>query len=104
MPRSSSVVPCCPHTSSKAVTRFFSTWRLPSRAVLATFVVAYLAAFILCERGYASAEVPSPFWLPDSVILAALLLAPRNQWGVFLTAIWLVRLVVGSVPGTPLWF
>jgi signal transduction histidine kinase len=86
------------------VTASVSAWRLPRPPVVALFVAAYLGSFIVCERGYASAEVPSPFWLPDSVILAALLLAPRNQWWFFLAAISPVRLVVGSVPGTPLWF
>jgi two-component system sensor histidine kinase UhpB len=48
--------------------------------------------------------VPSPFWLPDSVLLCALLLTPARDWWIFVVAIWPVRLLIGAAPGTPLWF
>ena len=77
---------------------------LPRPAVLAGFVAGYAVAVLLAEHTYGSVSVPSPFWLPDSVLLCALLLAPRSQWWVFAFAIWPVRIFVGAVPGTPVWF
>ena len=61
-------------------------------------------SFTLSERAYGSLAVPSPFWLPDSVLLCALLIAPRREWWFFLLAIWPIRLLAGAVPGTPVWF
>jgi len=71
---------------------------------LAVFAAIYGLASVLSEHAYGSLAVPSPFWLPDSVLLCALLLVPRTQWWVFVAAIWPLRLLVGAVPGTPLWF
>ena len=78
--------------------------RLPQAATFLSFVVGYFCAFILAERAYGTLAVPSPFWLPDSVLLTALLLTPRSQWWVFATVIWPIRLFWGAVPGTPMWF
>lgn len=77
---------------------------LPRPGVLVAFVAGYAAAVILAEHTYGTLGVPSPFWLPDSALLCALLLAPRSQWWVFALLVWPVRLIAGAVPGTPLWF
>jgi signal transduction histidine kinase len=68
------------------------------------FLAGYAIAVSLGERVYGSLAVPSPFWLPDSVLLCALLLTPTEEWWLFVAAILPVRLLVGAVPGTPLWF
>jgi signal transduction histidine kinase len=73
-------------------------------ASLAIFVIGYAVAFTLSERGYGSLAVPSPFWLPDSVLLCALLLTPPESWWMFVAAIVPARLLIGGIPGTPLWF
>src|SRR5262245_60094326 len=78
--------------------------RFPRRSVMVVFLVCYLVAFNVSEPAYGSRPVPSPLWLPDSVLLCALLLAPREQWWFFLAAIWPLRLLAGAMPGTPLWF
>src|SRR5215813_5239779 len=72
-------------------------------AVLA-FAVAYFLAFSASEHAWGTLAVPSPFWLPDSILLCALLLTPGRGWWIFLGLIWPIRLLVGAVPGTPLWF
>jgi Histidine kinase-, DNA gyrase B-, and HSP90-like ATPase len=66
------------------------------------FLAGYAIAVNLGERVYGSLAVPSPFWLPDSVLLCALLLTPPEKWWLFVAAIVPVRLLVGAVPGTPL--
>src|SRR4051812_11438083 len=71
---------------------------------IATFAAGYALAFTLSERAYGALAIPSPFWLPDAVLLSALLLAPRAQWWVLLAAIWPIRLLLGAPPGTPFWF
>src|SRR5262252_11226215 len=68
------------------------------------FAAGYVLAFALSERGYGSLAVPSPFWLPDAVLLCALLLAPSNRWWNFCGAILAIRVLIGGVPGTPFWF
>lgn len=73
--------------------------RRPSIAHLAIFIAAYFLAFRLSEHVYGSLAVPSPFWLPDSVLLCALLVAPKPQWWVFAIAIWPIRLVGEQAQG-----
>jgi signal transduction histidine kinase len=68
------------------------------------FVAIYLFGVALSEHAYGSLAIPSPFWLPDSILLCALLMTPAQDRWIFVVAIWPVRLLVGSVPGTPLWF
>src|SRR5262245_5624812 len=68
------------------------------------FAIAYILAIQLSERAYGSLAVPSPFWLPDSVLLCALLLAPRKHWWIFLVSACAMRWVLGALPGTPFWF
>jgi signal transduction histidine kinase len=64
----------------------------------AIFLVAYFLAFAC---GLILRSI-SPFWLPDSVLLGALLLSPRNTWWFYLLAALPVRLFLGS-PSLPLW-
>jgi two-component system sensor histidine kinase UhpB len=71
---------------------------------VAGFIACYLLATRLSEHVWGSLAVPSPFWLPDSVLLCALLLTPKEQWWVFVGSILPVRLLAGAVPGTPIWF
>jgi signal transduction histidine kinase len=71
---------------------------------LGVFVVSYAGALILSEHAWGSRATPSPFWLPDSILLCALLLTRTQHWWIFLVATVPVRLAVGAVPGTPLWF
>jgi integral membrane sensor domain MASE1 len=57
--------------------------RLRNRpSAIAAFAIAYAVALLLSERAYGSAAVPSPFWLPDSILLSALLLARTEDWWV----------------------
>jgi signal transduction histidine kinase len=79
-------------------------WQAARFMSFGIFLATYLAAFVLAEHAYGSSAVPSPFWLPDSVLLSALLLAPRRDWWVLVVATCPVRLLVGATPGTPLWF
>ena len=70
----------------------------------AAFGASYFFAVRASEHLYGSLRLPSPFWLPDSVLLCALLLIPRRLWwSVFLVA-WPIRLLAGVPQGTPLWF
>lgn len=62
------------------------------------FAAAFSLAFGLGSR-FPSI---SPFWLPDSVLLCALLLFPRSTWWFFLLAALPLRLL-WPLPGLPLW-
>jgi len=81
-----------------------SRWKALRPEAILAFIVCYALAYGASEHGWGSLAVPSPFWLPDSILLCALLLSPSESWWIFLVAIWPVRLLAGSVPGTPLWF
>jgi two-component system sensor histidine kinase UhpB len=72
--------------------------------VLTALAIGYVMALKLAEGAYGTLAVPSPFWLPDSVVLCALLIRPRREWWLLLAAMWPLRLLAGIVPGTPLWF
>lgn len=71
---------------------------------LAVFVIGYFLSVRLSEQSYGTLAVPSPFWLPDSVFLCTLLLAPRSHWWMYALLVWPVRLAAGAVGGTPLSF
>ena len=68
------------------------------------FLFGYLLALQFSERLYGSLGVPSPFWLPDSVLLCAVLLAQKRHWWVLILSTWLIRLIPGAPAGTPSWF
>jgi len=72
--------------------------------VVGAFIASYLLAVRLSEHVWGTLAVPSPFWLPDSILLSALLLTPAEHWWIFLAAVWPIRLTIGATPGTPLWF
>ena len=68
------------------------------RSVL-IFGIAYGIAF-----GYASRfseNTASPLWFPDSVLLCAFLVSPRNFWGWYLLVATPIRLLHGTAP---VWF
>jgi two-component system sensor histidine kinase UhpB len=81
----------------------FTQWTIVRREAMA-FVVCYSLAFSASEHVWGTLAVPSPFWLPDSVLLCALLLTPEESWWIFIGVIWPLRLLIGAVPGTPVWF
>jgi two-component system sensor histidine kinase UhpB len=66
--------------------------------------VLYFLAVRLSQGRYGTAYVSSPFWLPDAILLCALLLTPRTNWWIFAIAVWPIRWVAGAAPGTPAWF
>jgi len=50
------------------------------------------------------ADTSAPFWLPDAVLLSALLLTPRKTWWLFLLAPIPIRFFVDVPPNVPGWF
>jgi PAS domain S-box-containing protein len=70
---------------------------------VALFAVGYFLASKLTEGFFGAVEFPSPFWLPDSVLLCALLLSPRKNWWLYLAAMWPLRIAAGAPAGTPFW-
>jgi PAS domain S-box-containing protein len=71
---------------------------------LAAFAVVYLLSVVGGESLSGTVGVPSPFWFPDAVLLCALLLTPKDQWWACVLVTWPIRLAVGALQGTPLWF
>ncbi len=66
------------------------------------FAVAYLAAF-----GYSSffaQNASAPLWFPDSVLLCALLLAPKKKWWLYILATIPIRFLPGLSPHVAFWF
>ena len=86
--------------------RVLAWWRTKksSAAIFVVFGAAYALALALGEHLYGSLAVPSPFWLPDAVLLCALLSTPKDTWWWLLVEAWVLRLFPGPVSGTPLWF
>ena len=62
------------------------------------FFISYKSAMSMSPRSGA------PFWLPDSVLLCALLLSRPRTWWIFLVAPLPLRLFVGLPPDAPMWF
>jgi signal transduction histidine kinase/integral membrane sensor domain MASE1 len=60
----------------------FKSWTVP----LAVGSAYYIAAEVGAALAFPSAPV-SVFWAPNAILMAALLLAPREQWWMYLTAI-----------------
>ena len=68
----------------------------------AAFVVAYSFGYSFgMSFGHHS---PSPFWIPASVMLAALLRSPPRYWWIFIAASLPIRIGLGLSLGLPLWF
>jgi PAS domain S-box-containing protein len=69
-------------------------------------IVLFELAFFLAYK-YAMSLAPrngAPFWMPDSVLLCALLLSRPKNWWIYLVAPLPVRLLVAVPPSTPMWF
>jgi len=82
-------------------------WAAPSRrhkhfelaAGIVLFSAGYYAAFWFDFLGH-----PSPFWIPDSILLCALLRAHPRHWWIFLLLIFPLRLLGDIASPRPLWF
>ena len=66
------------------------------------FAVAYLAAYA-CARYFAQ-RTATRLWLPDSILLCALLLVPRKKWWLYLLATTPTRFVPELRPNVAAWF
>jgi signal transduction histidine kinase len=73
-------------------------------ALAVAFAAVYFLAVRLSVGKYGTAYISSPFWLPDSILLSALLLTRPALWWMFAIAVAPIRWVVGPAPGTPGWF
>ena len=73
-------------------------------ALIVLFAAVYFLAVRLSQGRYGTTYVSSPFWLPDSILLCALLLTRRTLWWIFVIAVLPIRWVAGAAPGTPAWF
>ncbi len=60
----------------------FKSWTVP----LAVGAAYYIAAEVGGALAFPSAPV-SVFWAPNAILMGALLLAPREQWWMYFTAI-----------------
>jgi signal transduction histidine kinase len=79
--------------------RYFSLQDLRN---IALFGLAYLAAY-----GYGALfaqKSSAPLWIPDSVLLCALLLAPRKKWWIYLLMALPIRFAPGVRPHVASWF
>src|SRR5215468_9685494 len=66
------------------------------------FEIAFLIAYRLgmsFSQGFAA-----PFWLPDSVLLCALLVSERRNWWLYVLGPLPIRLFLFTDPGVPFWF
>jgi hypothetical protein len=79
-------------------------WTRANVGALALFAISYWLSVKASEHLYGSLRLPSPFWLPDSVLLCALLLWRREAWWVVAVVALPVRLLAGAQDGTPQWF
>lgn len=68
-------------------------------AGIVLFSAGYYAAFWFDFLGH-----PSPFWIPDSILLCALLRAQPRHWWIFLLLIFPLRLLGDLASPRPLWF
>ena len=76
-------------------------WHEQIRA-LALFEITYYFAY---RYGMAFTNAhPAPLWFPDSVLLVALLVTPKNRWWLFIAAQVPIRLLVAVPDGAPACF
>ncbi|ABF40455.1 multi-sensor signal transduction histidine kinase [Candidatus Koribacter versatilis Ellin345] len=70
-------------------------------------VLLFLGGYSLAAYGgqhvFGQFAFPSPFWLPDAVLLSAFLLTPKRDWLAFALAVFPIRLAFGPSVGTPTW-
>ena len=69
---------------------------------LAVYAIIYFAAYRY-GMTFLSAH-PSPIWFPDSVLLCALLLAPKATWWIYVLIPLPIRLFTSVPADTPTWF
>ncbi len=69
---------------------------------IALFALAYLAAYG-CSRFFAQ-RTGTRLWLPDSVFLCALLLAPRKKWWLYVLMTTPIRFIPGVRAPAAAWF
>ncbi|HET9941969.1 MAG TPA: MASE1 domain-containing protein, partial [Terriglobia bacterium] len=69
---------------------------------VAVYAIIYFAAYRY-GMTFLSAH-PSPIWFPDSVLLCALLLAPRATWWIYVLIPLPIRLFTSVPADTPTWF
>ena len=67
------------------------------------FVVAFYFAYSHGMSSFSQVSA-SPFWIPDSILLCALLMSPPRRWWIFVLAPLPIRLFVGATQNFPLWF
>jgi PAS domain S-box-containing protein len=79
-------------------------WTRADVGALIFFAISYWLSVKASEHLYGSLRVPSPFWLPDSILLCALLLWRREAWWALAVVALPVRLLAGAQDGTPQWF
>ena len=79
---------------------------LGPRLQLTAGVCAFLVAFYFAYRFGMKfgSQTASPFWLPDSVLLCALLRSKPKHWWIFLLAPLPIRLFSDVAQGNPTWF
>ncbi len=71
-------------------------------AELALFAAAYAAAYAIAMSFTKMAA--APLWLPDAVLLSALVATAPRRWWIFVAATLPIRLLVAVPSGTPAWF
>src|SRR5215467_3640194 len=69
---------------------------------LSLFAVSYIIAYGLGSLFPQSSA--APLWLPDSILLCALLVVPRNEWWSYLAIAVPIRFFPGLHPAVPFWF
>ena len=67
------------------------------------FVVAFYFAYSHGMSSFSQVSA-SPFWIPDSILLCALLMSPPRRWWIFVLAPLPIRLFVGATQNFPLGF
>ena len=73
--------------------------------LLRNLVLFEFASFVAYDNAMKMApRIGAPFWLPDSVLLCALLLTPPRTWWIYLTAPLPLRLLVSMPSDVPIWF
>jgi PAS domain S-box-containing protein len=77
----------------------------PSLKVVSSLCVFEIAFYIAYAYGMGfTTATASPFWIPDSILLCALLRSPKRYWWLFLLAPLPIRLFTNLPPIHPLWF
>src|SRR4051812_25503924 len=76
--------------------------RLRSLQEFLIFELAFLAAYTYAMA--VSSNAGAPFWLPDSVLLAALVLSQPRSWPIYVCGTLPIRLLAAVPADTPSWF